>query len=766
MRITSIVLTLPLIAPASSALQTSPPSFTGLIEASRVVAGSMETTRLVPDAIQIASDEFTPAAFLDLAAQAIVALDAGDPAPVLVLPPDRPAPFQTIEALAQSGVLTGGQANSLIVKLDGAASSLDSGNETSATNQIEAYDNEVDALLGSGQLTQAQADDLRVGLEDFPRLRDLYPSITLDPSFYLEPFDRAAFAAFFAQVLAESSDPRGIGETITVPRGEVRFAEALYYGASVLRSVRILDQLPELLRKNVISPRGLVPWSTPVGLEEYTSALSNDAAIPFFVNSARRYYSNTSHHFEMFDLAMQIAGQQQDPFRAGEAIFDWVLDQWASVVGTTSVIAQFFGDYSGRDGTAYFMHTSGPPKIVINDLLRALGIPASNGGSAFFESDGWVNIDIHRPFGTDPQDNPFTFEPTPPRDFNMPAPVASHDFIGRIKAIRDVGAGIGSPGEERSVYVNGRDVIDYGPEFILDNSGDFDVIIVTVKTPRGLFFFDAPNFSDRFIGDALTDLIPEAHARGKRVFASFTVLADRMTAAVNPEWRQFLNSVPFGSTVFPNAHISPCVDAYRQDLELALGTLVTSYDLDGVVLDNVWFANAFGNTDTVGHPDCPTGTDWMSTVVTDYAASLADVIRLNAPAATIVLGIHSRFGFENRYVDFSPPEIGHQDLGQLGGIADHLLLPIVGTYWVPFGVPYFIDAITDFRALTGNDPWVSFALVDEWEYTAGYYEGLLGTVRAQGISGFDLHGVLSTAGDLAPAFTRSQWRKVREIDAD
>jgi hypothetical protein len=49
----------------------------------------------------------------------------------------------------------------LISKLDGAKKALDSGNETSAAGKLRALLNELEALVQSGRLTEADAQPLR-----------------------------------------------------------------------------------------------------------------------------------------------------------------------------------------------------------------------------------------------------------------------------------------------------------------------------------------------------------------------------------------------------------------------------------------------------------------------------------------------------------------------------------------------------------------------------------------------------------------------------
>jgi hypothetical protein len=83
-----------------------------------------------------------------------------------ILTPAQAIPnvITTIQGLQAAGVLNGGQANSLIVKLNHAIDSLNSKpNQPTACNQLQAFVNEVNAYVSAGILTQAQADTLLGG---------------------------------------------------------------------------------------------------------------------------------------------------------------------------------------------------------------------------------------------------------------------------------------------------------------------------------------------------------------------------------------------------------------------------------------------------------------------------------------------------------------------------------------------------------------------------------------------------------------------------
>ena len=66
-----------------------------------------------------------------------------------------------VAAFAESGALNNGQANSLRVKLDAAVRSIERGSVTAAAGQLEAFLNEIDALVRSGRLTRSQVDAVR-----------------------------------------------------------------------------------------------------------------------------------------------------------------------------------------------------------------------------------------------------------------------------------------------------------------------------------------------------------------------------------------------------------------------------------------------------------------------------------------------------------------------------------------------------------------------------------------------------------------------------
>jgi hypothetical protein len=68
--------------------------------------------------------------------------------------------IQAIQQLQAAGDLNGGNANALIVKVEGAIAKIASGDLAAATQKLEAFVNQVEAFVRAGKLTSAQAEPL------------------------------------------------------------------------------------------------------------------------------------------------------------------------------------------------------------------------------------------------------------------------------------------------------------------------------------------------------------------------------------------------------------------------------------------------------------------------------------------------------------------------------------------------------------------------------------------------------------------------------
>ena len=74
-----------------------------------------------------------------------------------------------VEGLVKDGKLSGGSGNSLMSKLDGAKKAIDNGNNNAATGKLGALLNELEALVQSGRLTEADGQALRALVERLVR---------------------------------------------------------------------------------------------------------------------------------------------------------------------------------------------------------------------------------------------------------------------------------------------------------------------------------------------------------------------------------------------------------------------------------------------------------------------------------------------------------------------------------------------------------------------------------------------------------------------
>ena len=614
-----------------------------------------------------------------------------------------------------------------------------------------------------------QKSDIGAGQYALPSIKlpsALYVPIKLAGRFYRTPFTRLGYQEFFREVAVKlSSSARAPSAFAAKPSGaEIRFLEALYYAAGILRAEFILNAKPTLWRKYIISPEGLVSWSIPSGYEKWTSPLTYDYGDPGSPYTAKRYYASSAHHYEMFHLARLASGGAKEPYLAGERIYNWVRHQWHQRVGYSSGRMPFGREKGGYERTRYFFHTSGPPRIIISDLLRAIGIPASSAGAAYFQGRGWVNIDVHAPYGSDPKKNRFYYAEIPPPTRNLSVPSPKDHFALEIQDLshRRTSA---SRSLRRMVFINPHDVLAYGPKYVVEHSGDADTIVLTMKTAQGNIYFQSGATAVKNNADVLGPLLTAAHQRGKRVYAALSTLIDRKAGVAHPEWRQRLNSEFNRGESWPNIHISPCVTAYRKKLKQHLHDLVSAYPVDGIVLSGLYFANIFGEEDTQGHSTCPKGKNWMSGVLTDYTKDLVLTIRKVNPRVDTVLMSYPLLNSKNHYHGLKSEKLGHQDLSALAQVVNHVMLIVPGTSWVSGGLQASVwQSLHDYYAQTGRKPWVSVNLVDEWEYSSAFYRGLRDMLGAKfPISGFGLHTGLSAVGELSPALSRTAWWTVRHI---
>jgi polyhydroxyalkanoate synthesis regulator phasin len=86
---------------------------------------------------------------------------------IAVIPPAQGVGNATalVDQLVASGKISSGNGNSLDGKLDAALKQIDAGKNTPAVNQLNAFLNELDAMVKSGRLSAADADALRTTVQ-------------------------------------------------------------------------------------------------------------------------------------------------------------------------------------------------------------------------------------------------------------------------------------------------------------------------------------------------------------------------------------------------------------------------------------------------------------------------------------------------------------------------------------------------------------------------------------------------------------------------
>jgi len=73
-----------------------------------------------------------------------------------------------LDQLAAAGKISFGNANSLRVKLEAAKKQFERGHSTPAVDQLEAFINHLDALVGSGQVLGVDVAEIRAFVTRYP----------------------------------------------------------------------------------------------------------------------------------------------------------------------------------------------------------------------------------------------------------------------------------------------------------------------------------------------------------------------------------------------------------------------------------------------------------------------------------------------------------------------------------------------------------------------------------------------------------------------
>ena len=603
-----------------------------------------------------------------------------------------------------------------------------------------------------------------------------YPNVNLltalNQQLYEKPLVKGQYEDL-NEIFFLSSSSVSFPEKFSFLGGDVRYPEAIYLVSSILRYHKFFNKLPNSYSLGVISPKGLVSWDVPSGYESYTGVLSQiRGTAPYYL-----YYENPSHYYDAYKTAKQILGTENNNYRAGNLVYDWAKNPGYQDVGYFAYSLTIFdSDVSSNDWLRFRKGTSGSPRHYINLFNSALNVPVYDGELVYVKSSlatsyNWVNTDIHAGYDSDPQCNSFVYScnhpsnyicKTNPDDYLCIAPTlpdtspkTTDGLISDIKSIQSYSKKQ-SFDSTVALFINPSDITKYGSVFVVDKAvkGGFNAIVLAVKNSDGKLYYSTTDSAK--VTDLLSDLINEGHKRNVKVYAGFSVLKDRRTADSNPSWRQMVS----GDTQYPIDYISPCITNYKQKVKTLLTELVQNHNsLDGVVLGGMYFSkaesvdvNSFCSTYNVG-------STWKEDLIKSYSTEIVNHIKTSCPNCDV------RILSTVAEVDYSLDNVKRdsgQNLLDLSTLGNGLIIPVSSNYW-SFSSRY--QTITsELQTLTGITPSISFPLIDEWEYTPEFYNGLIQNAYSKGIDFIAFHNINSFDGAFGPAFTYSHYQKIEEIE--
>ncbi len=601
-------------------------------------------------------------------------------------------------------------------------------------------------------ITSIHVDRMEEPIE-FPSIlpaADPYPSVAPEEALFGTAFEAYELLEFCAEIGRVSSINAVLPAAIPWRGESVRLPEALHLTASVLRFYDFFGTLPELAKLSVVSPKGLVPWETPQGYEEYTSILSGWSPYNFV-----RYNYYSVGNYRMFAQAKDIAGSESDYVEVGRLIYDWVISRWADA--GYFVYRKTFGNrMSADEHLRHNLQNSAFHFQDMNGLFRSLGIPASM--QVLYDGAKWINTDVHCGYGTPPSNCSYSSGLLDPPWDRIDPPKRDQKLIERVREVMNLPSDFVAA--KNSVWINPTDVQVYGAEFIADRvkAGGFDTIILTVKTVLGHVYYPTQKFQNRFVFDALTPLMSSASSRNLKVYVAVSVLADRETLESNFDWRGRVSNDP--ESAYPNVSISPCVLEFRQT-NVQLVAELAQLDVDGVVLSRLYWDTTNYLYPMGGHPECAqhdTGGDWRAALLEDYGEELVQTIRKVDPSVEIFLSSYPLSVGRD-------PFAGHEDRIRMADIVDAIIVPISGNFWLLDRQEFtFADdvetAVRDLTSQTTTPVILSQQLTEDWEFPVRFYRGVLGFAEQLGAQRLNLHSPTSMLGEWGESFTPTEYQKI------
>ncbi|MFC1632450.1 putative Ig domain-containing protein, partial [Candidatus Omnitrophota bacterium] len=591
-----------------------------------------------------------------------------------------------------------------------------------------------------------------------------YVDIELDDAVYNNPLTKEEYIIFVSDVSQGLDSASVAPDKFAIKTAEIRYCETVHYLANLLRFYEFFGFLPQHQDILIACPKGLLPWDTPEGYEQYTSAINSWYQYEQ-INTYSRYWRYnwcSVGSYEMFKKAKDIIGNETDLFNIGSLIYNYVKGRWATA-GSFRFPHTFGSAMSASEKLRYELSSSAMHSYKMVGLYRSLGLPSKE-WVFYLPQEGWVNTDVHAAFGSNPDDNTKVAQRQPPRDELSP-PSVDDDFIPAIKNI------IATPEQETtnysSIFVNPADVKKYGESFIVDSAvkGGISSIILTVKTTAGNLYYNSSLFPERKVEDALASLVEEAHLKGIKIYAGFSTLADYSTYKSEAwRWAQIKIGDDITQWNYPNNMICPAIGGYQDMLIQMLSEIVTQYDIDGIMLMQLDWATDGGNS--ACDPFRNAGS-WQEELLVEYASTLIQTIKSTSPNPDIKVFLHRNpemLYIHNAYKGIVLEPYQYNNIIDLDGI----FYSYPGNNWtVPPTRPYHPQSIETvvqtLKAGTDLPIIFSFYLTDEWEYPAELYHGLSRYIKSLGIDWINFHSPVSADGEYGHAFTPSQYEKIKNI---
>ena len=640
-------------------------------------------------------------------------------------------------------------------------------------------------------LADGNSDSLLIPLFTIDTAFNVAPSIVLDSTVMGWGMEKETYLELCDSIIHIAHRNSGWPLSIQLSKGHIRFIEALYVLAGILRHHDFFGFLPESFEP-LVFPSGQVAWEAQGDLRRHLAALSG--WLPYHY---QEYYFYGVGKYPVFRIAQQYVVGDSGSTATSRRIYTSVIDRWMKDAGYKLWVPTFGLPSSAYDWWKFNLANSAFQFFKMQMLNRSLGIPATEERVYDMNGKAWVNTDVHKGFG----DTPYELLGTEMNTWDhLAEPNPSDKFIVRIRGLMTE-SGASAP-QESFLWVNPMDVSKYGAEEVVARvkRGGFHSIIITVKNEEGWIYYPytsvgiadsidlSPDqhYTKRYVYDVLSTLLPVAAGEGIRVYGAISIMADWFSltwsqmhwSETSPQdrWQQYIQT-PSGKQS-NSMSICPC-SADARDLQIRYARDLASIPgLSGIVLAHLYW----DDMNYVYQPDANPACDslrsrdhWQSYLLRSFTRDLTRAVKMQNDSLTVLLA-----GYSGSF-EYYPNFRGMEDPVGLDSLVDGYILPYSGFHWLRDSLEYahpqntslFPQSPSPFSlekriAVIRNGfkgpVYVSFPIIDEWEYSPVFYSGLWGHLSKLGVSGMGLHNFNSLGGRWGEAFSPTQLQKVSEID--